>query len=180
MRGQIHERRQEYAEAIADFKRALEINPGLINAAFAKAACENMIGEYEQAINTYNEAFKIDNHQQQLRGSSFCSTSYFMFSNGSTNGAAKTENSPTFKTRSNTAVTQDLGVIGLNSVKSTENIFKTRGAIEVSGGNITTLTSMIDKESRYVFTSRIEPTTPHSPRTQDEDCFSTTDISQKD
>ena len=61
MRGQIHEKKGDYAKAIEDFKKALEINPSLINAAFSKAACENMVGLYEDAINTYNEAFKLDN-----------------------------------------------------------------------------------------------------------------------
>lgn len=32
----------------------------MVNAAFAKAACENKIGNYEDAINSYNHAFAID------------------------------------------------------------------------------------------------------------------------
>jgi tetratricopeptide (TPR) repeat protein len=38
----------------------LELNPKLINAAFAKAACENKVGRFEEAIETYNEAFALE------------------------------------------------------------------------------------------------------------------------
>lgn len=61
MRGQILEKKGEFNSAINDFQEALKLNPSLINAAFAKAACENKIGNFEDAINTYNEAFAIEN-----------------------------------------------------------------------------------------------------------------------
>ena len=38
----------------------LELDPNLFNAAYAKAACENIIGRYDDAINTYNLAFTKD------------------------------------------------------------------------------------------------------------------------
>jgi hypothetical protein len=31
-----------------------------VNAAYSKAACENLVGRYEDAINTYESAFKRD------------------------------------------------------------------------------------------------------------------------
>jgi hypothetical protein len=42
------------------------MNPSLINAAFAKAACENKIGKFEEAIDTYNEAFAMENEQRSV------------------------------------------------------------------------------------------------------------------
>ena len=38
----------------------LELDPNFFNAAYAKAACENIIGRYDDAINTYNLAFTKD------------------------------------------------------------------------------------------------------------------------
>lgn len=50
------------------------MNPSLINAAFAKAACENKIGKFEEAIDTYNEAFALENEQKSINNQS----SYFL------------------------------------------------------------------------------------------------------
>lgn len=61
LRGQINEKKGDMQVAINDYKKALEINPSLINAAFAKAACENKLGKFEEAIETYNEAFALEN-----------------------------------------------------------------------------------------------------------------------
>lgn len=60
IRGQVHEKKNNMVNAIEDFKRALQINPSLISAAFAKAACENRLGNFEEAIDSYNEAFAIE------------------------------------------------------------------------------------------------------------------------
>ena len=38
----------------------LELDPSFFNAAYAKASCENIIGRYDDAIETYNLAFKKD------------------------------------------------------------------------------------------------------------------------
>lgn len=54
IRGQIFERKGDYHLAIRDYQHALEINPGLVNAAYSKAACLNKLGNFEDAINTYN------------------------------------------------------------------------------------------------------------------------------
>ena len=54
LRGQIFEKKGDYSLAIRDYQHALEINPSLVNAAYAKAACLNKLGNFEDAINTYN------------------------------------------------------------------------------------------------------------------------------
>jgi tetratricopeptide (TPR) repeat protein len=59
-RGQVNEKKGDFNSAIKDFTKALEINPALVNAAFAKAACENKIGRFEEAIKTYNDAFALE------------------------------------------------------------------------------------------------------------------------
>ena len=46
--------------AIVDFQKALEHNPQMINAAFAKASCQNRCGKLEDAIDAYNEAFDLE------------------------------------------------------------------------------------------------------------------------
>jgi len=46
--------------AIKDYQTALSINPGMVNAAYAKAACQSKIGNFEDAINAYNQAFSIE------------------------------------------------------------------------------------------------------------------------
>ena len=61
LRGQFFERKGEFALAIRDYQLALSLNPSLVNAAYAKAACESKIGKYEEAIVTYNQAFGIEN-----------------------------------------------------------------------------------------------------------------------
>ena len=54
MRGQINEKKGDMISAISDYKQALQINPSFVNAAFSKASCENKIGNFEEAIETYN------------------------------------------------------------------------------------------------------------------------------
>ena len=54
------EKQKKYAEAIEDFGKVLDLDPGFFNAAYAKASCENIIGRYDDAIVTYNLAFKKD------------------------------------------------------------------------------------------------------------------------
>ena len=38
----------------------LELDPSFFNAAYGKASCENVIGRYDDAIQTYNQAFAKD------------------------------------------------------------------------------------------------------------------------
>jgi len=41
----------------------LKLDPAFVNAALSKAACENKIGNYEDAIETYNQAFAMEQDQ---------------------------------------------------------------------------------------------------------------------
>jgi tetratricopeptide (TPR) repeat protein len=45
---------------IDDFTVALELDPGHINAAYARGAAENKRGNYLQAIEDYNMALQLD------------------------------------------------------------------------------------------------------------------------
>ena len=47
-------------QAIEDFGKVLELDPDFFNAAYAKASCENILGRIDDAIETYNLAFKKD------------------------------------------------------------------------------------------------------------------------
>ena len=38
----------------------LQLDPDFFNAAYAKASCENIIGRYDDAIETYKLAFEKD------------------------------------------------------------------------------------------------------------------------
>lgn len=53
--------------AIKDYQLALSLNPQLINAAYAKAACQSKIGNDEDAINTYNLAFAMENSDYGMK-----------------------------------------------------------------------------------------------------------------
>ena len=81
LRGQIHERKGDLTVAITDYKQALASDPALINAAFAKAACENKIGNYEEAINTYNEAFAMERDSQNTTQHNHSASYYLCTSN---------------------------------------------------------------------------------------------------
>ena len=59
-RAKLAEKSKNYEQAIADFGKVLELEPNFFNAAYAKAACENIIGRYDDAIDTYNLAFTTD------------------------------------------------------------------------------------------------------------------------
>ena len=59
-RAKLAEKQKSYESAIRDFGKVLELDPNFFNAAYAKAACENIIGRYDDAIATYNLAFSKD------------------------------------------------------------------------------------------------------------------------
>lgn len=46
--------------AIDDFSMVLELDPGHVNAAYARGAAENKRGNYLQAIEDYNMALQLD------------------------------------------------------------------------------------------------------------------------
>ena len=45
---------KDYSKAIEDYEVALKLDSSLHNAAYSKALCENILGRYEDAIETYN------------------------------------------------------------------------------------------------------------------------------
>ena len=59
-RAKLAEKQKRYADAIVDFGKVLQIDPTFYNAAYAKASCENIIGRFDDAIETYNLAFTKD------------------------------------------------------------------------------------------------------------------------
>jgi len=60
-RAKLAEKQKNYEQAIEDFGKALVLDPNFFNAAYGKAGCENIIGRYDDAIETYNIAFAKDN-----------------------------------------------------------------------------------------------------------------------
>lgn len=59
-RAKLAEKQKNYKQAIEDYGEVLKLDPDFFNAAYAKAACENTIGLYDDAIKTYNLAFSKD------------------------------------------------------------------------------------------------------------------------
>ena len=62
-RGISYERLQRYKEAVADFSRVIEIDPGNANAYFNRGCCFDSIGELDQAISDYSVALELDLRQ---------------------------------------------------------------------------------------------------------------------
>ena len=62
-RAKLAEKRKDYERAIEDYGKVLQLDPTFFNAAYSKASCENMIGKYDDAIETYNLAFKQDTEE---------------------------------------------------------------------------------------------------------------------
>jgi len=60
MRAKLLEKAKDFEAAIAEYSKVLATDPNFVNAAYSKAACENLIGRYEDAIVTYEAAFKRD------------------------------------------------------------------------------------------------------------------------
>ena len=60
MRAKLAEKEKNYEQAIEDYGKVLAIDPTFFNAAYSKASCENIIGRYDDAIETYNLAFTKD------------------------------------------------------------------------------------------------------------------------
>jgi tetratricopeptide (TPR) repeat protein len=47
MRAKLLERERKFEQAIDEFAKVIELDPNFINAAYSKAACENLIGRFE-------------------------------------------------------------------------------------------------------------------------------------
>ena len=56
---------------IDDFSRVFEIDPGHVNAAYARGAAENKRGNYLQAIQDYNMALKMDTSERSSSANNF-------------------------------------------------------------------------------------------------------------
>ena len=60
IRAKLAEKEKNYEVAIEDYGKVLQLDPAFFNAAYSKASCENIIGRYNDAIETYNLAFTKD------------------------------------------------------------------------------------------------------------------------
>ena len=60
MRAKLYEKDKNLDSAILEYKKCLYLDPNFVNAAYGKAACENLLGRFEEAIVTYESAFKRD------------------------------------------------------------------------------------------------------------------------
>ncbi|CDW84670.1 tpr domain containing protein [Stylonychia lemnae] len=146
LRGQIHEKKGDYQQAITDFKLALQHNPQHVNAAFSKAVCENKIGNFEDAINTYHEAFAMENDQnlKQLTNN----MSYYLQSSNLKNTKSNVSSI------SNESQSQEKHFKKLNAVKSTEKL--TNNQYE------TLIVNRQSPRNQIIYASRIETLSPKS------------------
>ena len=53
-RAKLAEREKDYEKAIEEYEKLLKLEPKFINAAYSKAACENIVGRYGDSIDSYN------------------------------------------------------------------------------------------------------------------------------
>ena len=56
-RAKLAEQEKDFEKAIQEYEKLLKLDPKFVNAAYSKAACENMIGRYGDSIISYNQAF---------------------------------------------------------------------------------------------------------------------------
>lgn len=57
VKAKLAEKHGNFEEAIQGFSTALKLDPTFFNALYSKALCENMLGRFEDAIETYSIAF---------------------------------------------------------------------------------------------------------------------------
>ncbi|XP_065512362.1 superkiller complex protein 3 isoform X2 [Caloenas nicobarica] len=76
--GEAYLSRGSYATALKSFRRASELNPGLVYSIYRAAAIEQILGKYENAIATYKEILKkTEDYVPALKGLGEC---YLMLS----------------------------------------------------------------------------------------------------
>ncbi|XP_071437834.1 superkiller complex protein 3 [Pithys albifrons albifrons] len=74
--GEAYLNRGSYSTALKSFRRASELNPGLMYSIYRAAALEQILGKYENAIATYQQILKkTENYVPALKGLGEC---YFM------------------------------------------------------------------------------------------------------
>ncbi|NXK98466.1 TTC37 protein, partial [Formicarius rufipectus] len=67
--GEAYMNRGSYATALKSFRRASELNPGLMYSIYRAAALEQILGRYENAIATYQQILKkTENYVPALKG----------------------------------------------------------------------------------------------------------------
>ena len=59
-RGISHDKLGDYAAAIADFQRVIELDPTNANAFFNLASSFDVLGRYDEAIFNYGRALELD------------------------------------------------------------------------------------------------------------------------
>ena len=65
MQAKLLENMNLHSQAIEQYDKALEMDSEFANAAYAKAACEQIVGRTEDAIDTYNFALAIDSQERK-------------------------------------------------------------------------------------------------------------------
>ena len=53
-RAKLAEQEKDFERAIDEYEKLLKLEPKFVNAAYSKATCENIVGRYSDAINSYN------------------------------------------------------------------------------------------------------------------------------
>ena len=53
-RAKLAEKEKDFERAIEEYENLLKLEPKFVNAAYSKATCENIVGRYNDAINSYN------------------------------------------------------------------------------------------------------------------------------
>uniref|UniRef100_A0A8C3J9W8 Tetratricopeptide repeat domain 37 n=1 Tax=Calidris pygmaea TaxID=425635 RepID=A0A8C3J9W8_9CHAR len=67
--GEAYLSRGSYATALKSFRKASELNPGLVYSIYKAAAVEQILGKYENAIATYQQILKTEDYVPALKGS---------------------------------------------------------------------------------------------------------------
>ncbi|KFP86291.1 Tetratricopeptide repeat protein 37, partial [Acanthisitta chloris] len=71
--GEAYLNRGSYATALKSFRKASELNPGLVYSIYKAAAVEQILGKYENAIATYQQILKkTENYVPALKGLGEC------------------------------------------------------------------------------------------------------------
>uniref|UniRef100_A0A8C3PIE0 Tetratricopeptide repeat domain 37 n=1 Tax=Calidris pygmaea TaxID=425635 RepID=A0A8C3PIE0_9CHAR len=70
--GEAYLSRGSYATALKSFRKASELNPGLVYSIYKAAAVEQILGKYENAIATYQQILKTEDYVPALKGLGEC------------------------------------------------------------------------------------------------------------
>ncbi|NXN28468.1 TTC37 protein, partial [Nycticryphes semicollaris] len=66
--GEAYLSRGSYSTALKSFRKASELNPGLVYSIYKAAAVEQILGKYENAIATYQQILKTEDYVPALKG----------------------------------------------------------------------------------------------------------------